>query len=326
MWDVFISHAWEDKASVAKPLADALVAADVSVWYDELALKLGDGLRRSIDKGIAGSRFGVVILSPDFFRKNWPQRELDGLATREVSGGKTILPILHRLTQKQLEEFSPTLADKISVSTDKGLGKVVDAILSVVRPEALALGASSFAPSSFDPAAALRASRASFGLREVHAEPAGTVLRSGDLGYSASFFFRPDWEVRGPVSVDGYGTAQMLREYIEKMQSERARRLNRGVDVTYVDSELGRARRMIDAMMARGVDRVDYLDENLKELPSSLRRIACEILNLDDPDTSSATKGAITQRMLDDARSRYRSDGRKPSPLIDQLAERLGLH
>ena len=163
-------------------------------------------------------------------------------------------------------------------------------------------------------------------MREVHAEPAGKVLRSGDLGYSASFYFRPDWEVRGPVSVDGYGTAQMLREYIEKMQAERARRLNRGLDATYVDSELGRARRMIDAMKARGVDRVDYLDENLKELPSSLRRIACEILNLDDPDTSSATKGAITQRMLDNARSRYLSDGRKPSPLIDQLAERLGLH
>ena len=84
MWDVFISHAWEDKETVARPLAHALSQAGLSVWYDELTLTLGDGLRRSIDRGLAESRYGVVILSPQFFAKSWPQRELDGLTTREI--------------------------------------------------------------------------------------------------------------------------------------------------------------------------------------------------------------------------------------------------
>jgi hypothetical protein len=120
MWDVFISHAWEDKEAVARPLAHKLSEAGINVWYDEFALTLGDSLRRSIDRGLAVSRYGLVILSPDFFNKGWPQRELDGLTTREIRSGKVILPVLHRLTHTDVERFSPTLADKVSVSTTAG--------------------------------------------------------------------------------------------------------------------------------------------------------------------------------------------------------------
>ena len=80
-WDVFISHAGEDKDQVARPLAKQLTALGVRVWYDEAALTLGDSLNRSIDAGLSRSRFGVVILSRHFFEKEWPQRELDGLVT-----------------------------------------------------------------------------------------------------------------------------------------------------------------------------------------------------------------------------------------------------
>jgi formylglycine-generating enzyme required for sulfatase activity len=134
-WDVFISHAWEDKEDIARPLAEALREAGLRVWYDEFTLTLGDSLRRSIDRGLAQSRYGVVILSPNFFAKEWPQRELDGLVTREVSSGKTILPIWHNVTWEDVRRFSPTLADKLAVSTAKGLDAVVEEILRALREE-----------------------------------------------------------------------------------------------------------------------------------------------------------------------------------------------
>src|SRR5260370_39162280 len=68
-WDVFISHATEDKEAVAEPLSRALMKAGVSVWYDAFILKPGDSLMFSIDMGLRKSKFGVVILSQAFFRK-----------------------------------------------------------------------------------------------------------------------------------------------------------------------------------------------------------------------------------------------------------------
>ena len=133
MWDVFISHAWEDKEDIARPLAKALRRAGLRVWYDEFTLTAGDRLSRSIDHGLAQSRYGIVILSPNFFSKEWPQRELNSFVAREVSSGKTILPIWHNVTWEDVRRFSPTLADKVAVSTTKGMDAVVKEILQVVR-------------------------------------------------------------------------------------------------------------------------------------------------------------------------------------------------
>lgn len=71
-FDVFISHASEDKADVVRPLAEALKAGGLSVWYDEFELRIGDSLRRKIDRGLAGSRFGIVVLSKAFFGRAGP--------------------------------------------------------------------------------------------------------------------------------------------------------------------------------------------------------------------------------------------------------------
>lgn len=136
MWDVFISHAWEDKETIARPLAEALQQAGLEVWYDEFTLTLGDSLRRSIDRGLSESRYGVVILSPHFFAKEWPQRELDGLTAREVSSGKTVLPVWHNVTRQEVERFSPILADRLGVPTTRGLDAVIQEILRVLRPGA----------------------------------------------------------------------------------------------------------------------------------------------------------------------------------------------
>ena len=116
-FDVFISHASEDKNEVARPLALALQSGGLRVWYDEFELKIGDSLRRKIDKGLASSRFGVVVLSKSFFAKGWPNYELDGLVTRTVSGEQVILPIWHDITKQELIRYSPSLADKVARST-----------------------------------------------------------------------------------------------------------------------------------------------------------------------------------------------------------------
>ena len=116
-YDAFISHATEDKAKVVKPLANALARLGFNIWYDEFELEVGDSLRQSIDQGLANSRYGIVVLSPDFFAKNWPQYELNGLTAREIDGRKVILPIWHNVDHDDVLSYSPALADKIALTT-----------------------------------------------------------------------------------------------------------------------------------------------------------------------------------------------------------------
>jgi hypothetical protein len=124
--DVFISHASEDKDAIARPLAAEMQSRGHSVWFDEFELTLGDSLRRSIDRGLAESRFGLVILSPSFFAKQWPQRELDGLTTREIAGStKVILPLWHEVDHAYVAKFSPPLADKLAVQSTVGIPAIV---------------------------------------------------------------------------------------------------------------------------------------------------------------------------------------------------------
>lgn len=132
-WDIFISHASEDKEAFVRDLANELSAKKLKVWYDEFTLTLGDSLRRSIDQGLANSRFGIVVLSQSFFSKEWPQRELDGLVAKEISSGKLILPIWHNVSKGDVASFSPILADRLAVSSDKGIEKVVNEILAAIN-------------------------------------------------------------------------------------------------------------------------------------------------------------------------------------------------
>jgi hypothetical protein len=135
MHDVFICHASEDKADVARPLAERLSSAGLKVWYDEFSLTLGDSLRDSIDKGLIDSRFGIVILSPHFFSKRWPQTELNGLFTKEIiSGGKMIIPIWHNITQAEVAQHSPILADRVAASTNMGFDIVLEKALDTIEP------------------------------------------------------------------------------------------------------------------------------------------------------------------------------------------------
>jgi hypothetical protein len=116
-YDVFISHASEDKDSVVRSLATALTDQGLKVWYDEFTLRIGDSLRQKIDKGLANSRVGLVVLSPSFVAKGWTNYELDGIVTRTVSGEQILLPIWHGITKQEVIDFSPSLADKVARST-----------------------------------------------------------------------------------------------------------------------------------------------------------------------------------------------------------------
>ena len=137
-WDVFISHASEDKRDIAKPLADFLADLGVKVWYDEFTLEIGDSLSRSIDKGLTNSRFGLVVLSPAFLKKDWPEYELRGLVAKELGREKVILPIWHKVNRDQVLSFSPPLADKFALKTEgKSIEEIGLSVLGIVRPDLL---------------------------------------------------------------------------------------------------------------------------------------------------------------------------------------------
>lgn len=136
MWDVFVSHASEDKEEVVAELAARLKRYDVSVWYDEFELKLGDSLSKSIDKGLAQARYGIIILSPSFFAKKWPDYELRGLLSKEIyADNKVILPIWHNVDAEDILKYSPYLADKFALTTAIGFDELVYRIVEVIRPD-----------------------------------------------------------------------------------------------------------------------------------------------------------------------------------------------
>lgn len=136
-WDLFISHASEDKESFVKPLAMMLNNIGVKVWYDDFTLKLGDSLSRSIDKGLISSHFGIVVISRNFIDKRWTEYELQGLNTIERSiGEKRIIPIWHNISKDEVIAFSPSLADKIAGDTSRlTVIEITLRLVEIVRPD-----------------------------------------------------------------------------------------------------------------------------------------------------------------------------------------------
>ena len=135
-YDLFISHASEDKDVIVRPLATILERLSVRVWYDEFSLQLGDSLTASIDKGLQESRYGLVVLSKAFLSKKWPEYEYRSLMTREIDGERVILPLWYDVTQDDIKNFSLYLADIKALPISRAnFGKIVSAILKVVRPD-----------------------------------------------------------------------------------------------------------------------------------------------------------------------------------------------
>jgi hypothetical protein len=132
-YDVFISHATEDKDDFVRPLALALDKAGFRVWYDEFTLEVGDSLREVVDNGLAKSRYGIIVLSKAFLEKDWPRYELNGLFAREIAGRKVILPIWHNVARSDILAYSPMLADKFALSTQNmSIDGIVKALARVL--------------------------------------------------------------------------------------------------------------------------------------------------------------------------------------------------
>jgi hypothetical protein len=133
-WDVFICHASEDKAAVVLPLAKALEALGLKVWIDNRELMIGDSLRQKIDEGLVSSRYGIVVLSPDFFAKNWTRLELDALVSREANEGrKVILPVWHEVSKDDVARNSPILASKLSGTTHGGIDRLAEQLKEAMQ-------------------------------------------------------------------------------------------------------------------------------------------------------------------------------------------------
>ena len=108
------------------PLAEALESeSDFKVWYSEYELTLGDPLLKKIDEGLRSCDYGTVVLSQHFFAKRWPRAELDGLFGLETGERKLILPIWKGVSEDDVRNFSPILAGRLGVSTDRGVEEVV---------------------------------------------------------------------------------------------------------------------------------------------------------------------------------------------------------
>ena len=132
-WDVFVTYAGEDRGTAAELTAE-LEALGVRAWFDRTELTIGTGIRRSIDHGLAHSRFGVALLSHYFFTKPWPQRELDGIVALQVGGRQRVLPIWHGLSHDDMLGYSPTLADTVAARTsDSTIKEIAAEIARAVR-------------------------------------------------------------------------------------------------------------------------------------------------------------------------------------------------
>lgn len=117
-FDLFVSHATEDKLTFVRPLVDRLRELALLVWYDDFELSIGDSLRQGIDRGLSRSRYGLVVISRAFLAKKWTTYELDSLVAREIEEGKVILPIWYGVTKVDLLKVSPKLADKVALRTE----------------------------------------------------------------------------------------------------------------------------------------------------------------------------------------------------------------
>jgi len=114
--DVFLCHAWDDRGGVAKELHDVLESRGVSVWFSEKDVALGTSLLREIDKGLAKSRVGIVLVTPALLRR----LRAEGIADKELSAllaRDLLVPIVHDTTYEALREVSPLLASRSGLST-----------------------------------------------------------------------------------------------------------------------------------------------------------------------------------------------------------------
>lgn len=122
--DVFLCHAWADRLDDATKLYDLLLARGVSVWFSEKDIPLGSSFLREIDRGLAKSRVGIVLVTPALLKR----LPTGGVADRELSAllaTDQLVPIVHNTTYDELRNVSPLLASRNGLSTGEDTLEVV---------------------------------------------------------------------------------------------------------------------------------------------------------------------------------------------------------
>jgi len=114
--DIFLCHAWDDRKEAAKDLHDLLESLNVSVWFSEKDVLLGTSLLREIDKGLAKSRVGIVLVTPSLLKRisaeGIAEKELSALLARDL-----LVPVVHNTTYEALRDISPLLGSRSGLST-----------------------------------------------------------------------------------------------------------------------------------------------------------------------------------------------------------------
>lgn len=132
--DVFLCHAWDDRKDAAKELHDLLESKGVSVWFSEKDVLLGSSLLREIDKGLAKSRVGIVLVTPSFLERvkgeGIADKELSALLARDL-----LVPIVHNTSFEDLREVSPLLGSRSGLSTlEESMENVAAKLAELVTP------------------------------------------------------------------------------------------------------------------------------------------------------------------------------------------------
>jgi hypothetical protein len=132
--DVFLCHAWDDRKETAKELHDLLESRGVKVWFSEKDVVLGTSLLREIDKGLAKSRVGLVLVTPALLKRV----QAEGIADKELSAllaRDLLVPIVHNTTYEALREVSPLLGSRSGLSTsDDSMADIAAKLAELVTP------------------------------------------------------------------------------------------------------------------------------------------------------------------------------------------------
>ena len=119
-YDVFISHANADKEDLIEELYNSLNKLGVNIFYDKEILEWGDKFKDKILEGTKKSELAIIVISTNFFGREWTERELSEFLNRQNQNGqKLILPILHNITIEQLKEKYPSIADIQAIDSSK---------------------------------------------------------------------------------------------------------------------------------------------------------------------------------------------------------------
>ena len=132
--DVFLCHAWDDRRGVARELHDMLESRGVSVWFSEKDVALGSPLMREIDRGLAKSRIGIVLVTPALLSR----LRSEGIADKELSAllaRDLLIPVVHNTSYEELREVSPLLGSRSGLSTaENAMHEVAAKVAELVSP------------------------------------------------------------------------------------------------------------------------------------------------------------------------------------------------